>query len=167
MSDVTSTTPVVLRPLTVTTVTIVVFGVLFVALGLLFVLGPLAMEWSDPTSDKTDLSFLFGLTLTVPISGVGLVLLIRGTRRQLMLTEREAVLVELFRTYRIPRNVVTGLGSVYSGNGVLCPAIEWTDPKNHKKRSTKVSFLAPAALGSVGRSRLDAMRATLDRWCRP
>lgn len=158
---------IVLRPLTITTVAVLVFGIIFFAFGLLFIFGPLALIWSDPTGDHTDLSWMIGLSLTVPISGMGLLFLFRGSRRRLILTDDEAVLHEMFRTYRIPRNRATGVTSVITMNATSCAAIEWKDPKGDKERTTKVSFLSPAAVGGAGKAKLEAMTDTVREWCRP
>ena len=49
----------------------------------------------------------------------------------------------MFRTYRIPRKLVTGVACKPTINATLCPGIEWHDPKTERngRTVTKVSFL--------------------------
>lgn len=152
----------ILRPLRITTNAFIVFGVIFFLLGLLFILGPLSMV----SPGEADYSWLIGLSLTVPISGIGLFFLIRAPLAKLLLTDSEAVLVNMFRTYRIPREKITGVVYRTDINGNLVPSIEWKDA-DRKKHVVKISFLAPARIGGLGQAKLNAMEDQVFDWADP
>lgn len=103
----------------------------------------------------------------VSLAVVGAFLIIRAPRLKLSLSGTDAILHNMFRTYRIPRKLVTGVACKPTINATLCPGIEWHDPKAERngRTVTKVSFLSLASLGHAGQSKLDAMTAIPNEWC--
>jgi hypothetical protein len=165
--------PIVLRPIVPTSAVFVFVAVFCLAVGTLATGGPLALALSDPTGDRSDVSYLIGLSLTIPTYIVGLFLVIRGPSMKVTLTDDEAIVRNLFKTQVIPRKLVIGIGTrtFISGYGTsqLSTGIEWRGPKGTTRGRahtlTVVSFLSTAAYGSLFMSGINARIAVLKEWC--
>ncbi len=162
------TEAIVIRPLRATVGAYIVVSLFVIGVGVLATAGPLALELSDPTG-PFDLSFLFGLPLTIPACFVGFFLAIRGSTAKVTLTATEARVQNLVRTTTIPRALIVQLttrrswGVYYS---TTYPAIAWRDPKREGTgpRITGIHILGSAAIRTSLQDAVDRKTELLRAW---
>jgi hypothetical protein len=164
--------PIVLRPITATSIAYVVVGILFLAFGLVIVIGVLSLDFSGIPGGAAS-SLPFTLPLGVPIAGCGVILLFRGPAQKVVLTDEDATVHNVFYTRRIPRNLVTGMGYRLTTFRAPYPGIAWDDPtkkqrkhpRTPKKHLTVVNFLSSAAVRTKLQDQADNQTDRLKIWC--